>query len=41
MIEATPGVRGAHRVCRPLLWMENLKNALEAGKPRSGTNERL
>ena len=38
---ATPGTGGAHSVFQPRFWMMKLKNALEVGKPHSGTNERL
>ena len=41
MTGATPGIGGAHSVYHPRFWKVKLKNALEVGKLRSGTNERL
>ena len=38
---ATTGIGGAQSVCQPWFWIVKLKNALEVGKPRSGTNELL
>ena len=38
---ATLRIEGAQRVCQPRFYKVKLKNALEMGKPRSGTNERL
>ena len=39
--EATPGTGGVQSVCQPWFWIVKLKNALEVGKPHSGTNEWL
>ena len=38
---ATPGTKGAQSVSQLRFWMMKLKNTLEVGKPRFGTNERL